>query len=60
MKAGRPGLALTSSLGLYIGNTSDEALVVGPMELFGFSTGGFEECYCPRLGPYVLALSEDM
>ena len=48
MKAPKPALALTASMAIWIGNTSQEVQTFGPMELYGFSTGSFEECYLPR------------
>lgn len=47
MKGAKPALALTAT-GFWLGNLSDEAQNYGPCELYGFSTGSFEEVYVPR------------
>ena len=43
MTAKRPAVVITNDLDIWIGNTSDAAITLGPIELFGFSTGTFEE-----------------
>lgn len=43
MRSGKPALVLTTGFDLWIGNTSDSQLAVEPGELFGFSTGAYEE-----------------
>eukprot|EP00438_Fugacium_kawagutii_P023793 Skav228140 [mRNA] locus=scaffold2683:22736:26272:- [translate_table: standard] len=39
----KPALVLTSSYDLWVGNTSDSQLPLEPGELFGFSTGAYED-----------------
>ena len=43
MTAKRPAVVMTSELDIWVGNTTDVACTLGPVELFGFSTGSFEE-----------------
>ena len=43
MRANRPAIVLTSDYELWIGNPGDAPLALEPSELFGFSTGAYEE-----------------
>lgn len=43
MTAKRPAVVVTRDGDIWIGNTTDSACTMGPVELFGFSTGTFEE-----------------
>ena len=43
MTGKRPAVVMTNELDIWVGNTSDVACTLGPVELFGFSTGSFEE-----------------
>ena len=43
MRSGKPALVLTSAFDLWIGNQTDAQVNVAPGELFGFSTGSYEE-----------------
>lgn len=47
MRSGRPALVLTSSYDLWIGNSSDNVVNLDAGELFGFSTGNYEEVTFP-------------
>lgn len=49
MRNGRPALALSSNFDLWIGNTSDMQLPLEAGELFGFSTGNYEEVTVPSV-----------
>lgn len=43
MRSNKPALVLSNTFELWLGNTSDTQLQVDPGELFGFSTGSYEE-----------------
>lgn len=47
MRSGRPALVLTSTYDLWVGNTSDNVVNLDAGELFGFSTGNYEEVTFP-------------
>ena len=47
MTAKRPAVVLTTDLDICVGNTSDAACTMGPIELFGYNTGAYEEVVFP-------------
>lgn len=41
-KAGKPTVFINKTLGVFLGNPTDQEMVVSSGELFGFNTGAFE------------------
>lgn len=47
MTAKRPAVVITTDLDIWVGNTTDTACTMGPVELFGYNTGAYEEVVVP-------------